>query len=200
MTKNITKESKKKQTRRSKTKYPNLKKSMNLKARRDYIETHYVNGMKSVTGDGSEGIRALTVEEKEWLNTFYGEYVNASFTKSDLDIHSHDEGTEQRIMDVRDALTMYKAKIKKNKMAKEDWIAYNDFKDELYEIDYYKNSTDRNNQRNRCLYNETKKRGMLVKRSPKEMDDDTIKKYEGHDLELAIAVNSELLWGKDSSE
>lgn len=45
--------------------------------------------MKSVTGKG-EGIRGLNEEEKEWLNKFYGEYVNASVNHDDYDSQLHD--------------------------------------------------------------------------------------------------------------
>lgn len=150
--------------------------------------------MKSITGDGSEGIRALTEEEKEWLNQFYGEYVNNSFNRDGTDIHQHSEEQQERIDDVRFAIDDFRARIKANDMEKEDWIEYNALKDELHEIDYLKNSSDRNNQRNRCLYNETKKRGHLTKRSMAELDQDTMAKLDGHDMEFAVAVNSKLLW------
>lgn len=150
--------------------------------------------MKSITGDGTEGMRALNEEEAAWLNQFYGEYVNGSFKKDGSDIHAHSEERQECIDSIKEQISEYRIKIKANKMDKEDWIAYNDLKDELHETDYVKNSYDRNNKRNSCLYNETKKRGHLVKRSMKELDQDTIEKLDGHDLEFAVAVNSKILW------
>jgi len=52
-----------------------LKKELNLKSRRDYIETDYTNGVYNE--DGSVAMRKLTEEEKDWLNMFYMEVVNA---------------------------------------------------------------------------------------------------------------------------
>ena len=150
--------------------------------------------MKSITGDGTPGIRALNEEEAAWLNKFYGEYVNNSLKRDGSDLHQHSEETQDYIDNIRLRISDYRSHIKANKMEKEDWIEYNDLKDELREVDLYKNCSDRNNERNRCLYNETKKRGRLTKRSMKEMDQDTMSKLDGHDLELAVAVNSSLLW------
>lgn len=64
-------------------KYPNLKRNLNLKSRRDYTTHHvYINGVKSVTGD-DDGIRPLNDEELKWLNKFEGEYTNASVSQKD---------------------------------------------------------------------------------------------------------------------
>lgn len=69
--------------------WDNLKKNKNLKLRQDYIDTHYINGMTSITGKGV-GQRALTPEEKDWLNKFYGEYNNASVNHESYDDQLHD--------------------------------------------------------------------------------------------------------------
>lgn len=74
--------------KKKRKKLDNLKRNKNLKHRRDYIETHYINGMPSITGEG-EGIRALTMEEKLWLDKFYGEYVNASVSHNEYDDQLH---------------------------------------------------------------------------------------------------------------
>jgi len=155
--------------------------------------------MKPISGTGAvgEGIRALNDDEKAWLDKFYGEYVNNSFKKDGTDLHSHDEDRQDYIDSIRLRIADYRAMIKKNNMVKEDWIEYNDLKDELFEVDLLKNCSDRNNQRNRCLYNETKKRGKLTRRTMGELDQDTMTKLEGHDLELAVAINTDLLLDKD---
>ncbi len=58
----------KKKNRRSKVKYPALDPEFNLKSRSELIEADYIN--------------KLSEEEKEWLNRFNEEYVNASFNKN----------------------------------------------------------------------------------------------------------------------
>lgn len=73
----------KKKTKRSKAKYPALKKDLNLRSRRDYIEPEYINGVYDE--NGRQVIRALTAEEKEWLNKFYEETVVTSFKKDGTD-------------------------------------------------------------------------------------------------------------------
>jgi hypothetical protein len=55
----------KKQNRRSQVKYPALDPKFNLKTRSDLIEADYID--------------QLSEEEKDWLNRFNEEYVNANF-------------------------------------------------------------------------------------------------------------------------
>jgi len=57
----------KKQTKRSREKYPNLKPELNLKTRFEQLSIDYLD--------------KLNDSEKEWLNKFNGEYVGASFNK-----------------------------------------------------------------------------------------------------------------------
>ena len=92
-----------------------------MKARRDYIETDYVNGIKDK--HGNVVMRALTEEEKDWLDQFYKETVNANFKDAKL------------ITDKEEQKKIY----------------------------------GENNARNRCLYNQAKKTGKLVKIDVKEM-------------------------------
>ena len=60
---------KKKQTRRSREKYPALKRELNLKSRSEEIDFDYLH--------------KLNDEEKEWLNKFSSEWINASFEKEE---------------------------------------------------------------------------------------------------------------------
>jgi len=68
----------KKVNRRSKAKYPALDPTLNLRTRYEEIEQNqYINGVKN--DDGELVIRALTEAEKDWLNRFNEETVNANF-------------------------------------------------------------------------------------------------------------------------
>lgn len=81
----------KKSNRRHRCKYPALERSLNIKTRRYYIETEYVNGVYD--DDGREIFRPLTDEEKAWLNKFYEETIVTKFNKDDTDFYN---STEER--------------------------------------------------------------------------------------------------------
>lgn len=68
----------KKVNRRSKAKYPALDPTLNLRTRYEEIEQNqYINGVKN--DNGEIVIRELTHSEKDWLNRFNEEFVNANF-------------------------------------------------------------------------------------------------------------------------
>ena len=67
--------SKRKRTQRSKTKYPALNPGLNLKTRTDLIDYDYVD--------------KLSKREREWLNKFTEEYVNASVDSKNLKKNLH---------------------------------------------------------------------------------------------------------------
>lgn len=68
----------KKINRRSKAKYPALDPTLNLRTRYEEIEQNqYINGVKN--DNGEIVIRELTSAEKDWLNRFNEEFVNANF-------------------------------------------------------------------------------------------------------------------------
>jgi hypothetical protein len=139
----------KKQSKRSKSRWPNLDKSLNIKARRDYIEAYYVNGVKDQ--NGKEVMRALTDEEKDWLNQFYKEEINANLSDAEFNTEAEER---KRV---------------------------------------YSN----NNARNRCLYNQAKKTGKLIKIDPNEYDKQTLKKLDGMDLEHVIIHDRDIYKEED---
>jgi hypothetical protein len=61
-------------------KYDFLDKKGTTKARQDYIETNYVDGVKD--DKGNTVIRAMTAEEKEWLSQFISETEHGNLNKS----------------------------------------------------------------------------------------------------------------------
>jgi len=96
------KSKKPKKTKRQKVKYPNLRKDLNLKTRRDYVTHHvYTDGVTSVTGEG-EGIRALNDAELEWLNKFEGEYTNASVSQKEERLEDQLHNTKELAKDCTD--------------------------------------------------------------------------------------------------
>lgn len=69
-----------KNTGTARKKYDYLDKKGTTKARQDYIETNYVDGVKDVKGNTV--IRAMTNEEKEWLSQFISETEHGNLNKS----------------------------------------------------------------------------------------------------------------------
>lgn len=71
------KSSKKKQTKRSKKKYPYLEKRVNSRVRQEYLDYDYVD--------------QLSDEEKEFLNKFSGEHYGGTFQKDGSDLTANDD-------------------------------------------------------------------------------------------------------------
>jgi len=82
-----------KKTRRSQAKYPALRKELNTKVRRPYIEADYVNGVYNENGE--QVIRPLTEEETAWLNKFYKEVIVTNFKKDGTDLYTDIEDQRQ---------------------------------------------------------------------------------------------------------
>lgn len=166
--------------------WDNLKRNKNLKLRRDYINTHYINGMESITNSKEEGIRPLTDEEKDYLNSFYGEYVNASFT--DKPLMKTSKKNQNKIKTLKKEMEDLENKISKLDPIK-DMKERNPLsrrlvgiKSEIVELDAKKDSYNRNNARNRCILNKGKAMNTVELRSWGEFDQDNISypddKYE----------------------
>lgn len=69
-------------SKRSKIKYPALRKEYNIKARQEFMDAEeFIDGVYDE--EGNELIRPLTDEEKEWYNQFYREYYNASLSNAE---------------------------------------------------------------------------------------------------------------------
>lgn len=79
----------KKKTKRSKHKYPSLKRNLNSKVRQEYVDYDYVDGFKNYS-TGETTIRPLNDEEKQFLEDFNNEYYNASVGRQ------CDEGKDNR--------------------------------------------------------------------------------------------------------
>lgn len=104
--------SKKKKTRRSKQKFPNLDVKYNLKSRRDYLDNrYYVNGVKQ---NGKMVMPPLSEKAKKFLNDFNKEYYNASFdSKYDYDNIHVCKVDEETVKDIKDQIRVLKKDRKK---------------------------------------------------------------------------------------
>lgn len=76
MTDSYSKSKKKSELKKENKKYRYLQKDKNLKSRRYFIDTDYIDGVYNE--DGTQAIRPMTNEEKAWLNQFYKEDVCAN--------------------------------------------------------------------------------------------------------------------------
>ena len=146
---------KRKVTRRSKAKYPALQKKYNLKMRRDYIEPDYINGVRD--DDGNVVIRPLNDEEKNFLNNFYEEVINANF-KHDYELRDLND----QIKELKAIENPTKAELRKLDCLRLQYYQRADevllFTDEEDQRKIY----NENNSRNRCLYTRIKSSGRLV--------------------------------------
>ena len=145
----------KKVTKRERSKYPNLDRSVNTKRLRYYIDNNrYMDGVKNE--HGQTVIREMSEEEKQWLNKFNGEYYNGSFNEDDSKNLHQTLATKEEIESHRDMIRELKSELKYTK----DPEQYRELKmvvDEQVEIlkDMYprKKCTDTRNAINRDLIN-----------------------------------------------
>jgi phage shock protein A len=153
---------------------------MNLKSRRDYLPTHYINGVESITEDKTqEGIRALTEEEKDWLNQFNKEFVGASFSKNDEDnLHKTSAKVEKKVNKLKGKIKEIKNNIKRMEAStkkysdevKKEYKKLHKLEEERLAIDGKKQCYDANNDRNRCTHNVGKMINKVKYRTMDELD------------------------------
>lgn len=133
--------------------------------RQDYIETDYING--AYDSKGRRVIRPLNEEEKEFLNSFYEEVVNANFMHDKQLRKIHNQIKELKNRD--DLTTQEESKLEtlQSEYYKraDEVLLYTDHEDQ-------KKLYGENNARNRCLYNRTKSIGILD-----ELNDGTYDEY-----------------------
>lgn len=206
MTKNTKKDSK-----RSRTKYPALNKGVNLSSRKDYIEPDYVDGV--FNKDGKKVIRSLTEKEKAWLNQWYEEAIVTNFYH-DKELKTLNKMKKNIIED--DAVEELKSQVKElQKDKKTNAKQIKDLKeiihltkkqneeiyaDKLFEIEQelqelreekllypdkedHKQFYNENNARNFCIFNKSRISGKLVDFDIVSYDDLIGKRLESLDLE-----------------
>ena len=172
----------KKQSRRSKEKYPALQRKYNLKMRQDYIETEYVNG--TYDKDGVRVIRPLNAEEKKFLNAFYEEVVSSNFMHDNIlkelhgemkDLKKKDDLTDKESEDLMRLQIEYY-------MRADEVLLYPDHEDQ-------KKLYGENNARNRCLYNRTKSVGILDELNDATYDEFHKNAYNNPDSAENLMIN-----------
>lgn len=158
---------KKKKTRRSEAEFPALDPKLNLKTRYEILDYDYLD--------------KLSQEEKQWLNNFSAEYVNADFKTNKKRIHRKRKAEHPKNkylkklqIDLIENLKLFvkllnesqitsksKSKLKKtvNKFKKQ--LKKQILEEFKYIKDFYKkDSEDMNNARNACILTKAKARGM----------------------------------------
>jgi hypothetical protein len=145
-----------------------LKRNLNLKSRRYYIEAEYANGVYDESG--AQVMRPLSSDEKKWLNEFYGEYVNASLPEGNS---MHERATNKaRVRGLNAKLNGLRDKYQDSTSEERVGITREivETKDDLHYADLKKNVYGANNARNRDLYNVMHRTGKLVEVDPAKLD------------------------------
>jgi hypothetical protein len=185
--KNTTKPIKERKTKRERSKYPALNKSLNISSRKDYIETDYVRGIYD--SNSNELIRPLNTKEKEWLNKFYEETVVTNFyhdpelkrllrkkkeivedstvkkLKDEVVIHK-EKKDKKRVMELKEIIRFTKKQNEEKYYNKLQEIEQ-EIEELRRELLLYPEKEDHklfysdNNSRNSCLFNKSKITGKL---------------------------------------
>jgi phage tail tube protein FII len=180
---------------------------MNLKSRRDYLPYSYHNGVESISGDKTEGIRAMNNEERDWLNQFNKEFVGASLSKNnDKNLHKVTDEQLKRVAELKKDIRKVKNTIKRMEAStkkyseeiKEEYRKLHLLEEERVEIDYSKQIYDANNDRNRCTTNIGKMTNKLKFRTMGEMDQNLMNMEEFDDYQdMLYYYNIQLKPDKD---
>jgi hypothetical protein len=211
-------------TKRQKVKYPALNKGMNLNSRKDYIEPEYINGVFGE--DGKQVIRALTPEEKEWLNKYYEETVVTNFyhdpdlkklnrhkksiivddtvrTMQDQvkELQKDKETNKKRIRELKEIIRLTK---KQNEETYSE--ALEDVEEALQELreqvllypdkEDHKEFYNHNNARNNCIFNKTRIMGKLTDLNIEEYDAYVANTIKDLDTEFLPDENEEINFDK----
>lgn len=193
-----------KKNRRNSSKYPALDKKLNLKARFDYIEADYLDGV--VNEKGELVIRAATEAEKKWLNQYYEESVIGNFLwhpelrklnkqKTSLIKCKYVRQMEVQVKQLtsegapKQIITNIKKtmKITKQQNAEVNSRKIKEIEDKMQEIreqvmlypdkEDHKQVYAENNARNRCIYTKSKITGNLVNLGHKPELEDVYMSY-----------------------
>jgi len=171
----------KKKTKRNQTKYPALDKTYNLKTRSDLYDYDYINGYH----DEETGMtmRPLNDKEKEFLNKFTEEYVNAGFNPNKKRVHKQKKAEHPKNVSLKkfnktileyiksmndslnnsDITNTSKSNLRRTISKFRNEIKKKIKKEMKFIKDYYKkDSYDNNNSRNRCILTRAKAQGKSI--------------------------------------
>lgn len=197
MTKNTKSKSKKQEeptkSGREESQFPYLKKNLNTKRRRDYLDNiYYVEGVDSVDPKNKDlGIRGLNDDEKEWLNRFNKEFYGASFEEDDTKNLHKTKASEEEIKALRHYISglRQEARSEKDPDNARDLYEQIQLNVEILEDIYpRKKCTDANNSRNRCLLNKGKATNEIKFIPWESLDQNTIGES---DIELLYILNDQ---------
>jgi len=171
----------KKKNKRNQVKHPALDKTYNLKTRTDLYENDYINGYHDE--ETGETIRALTDKEKDFLNKFNEEFINASFKSDKKRIHKVKKAEHPKNVNLKKLNKIILDYIREINNSVNGSDITNTSKSNLRRIiskfrneikkkikqemkfikDFYKKDVeDRNNQRNRCILTKAKAQGKSI--------------------------------------
>lgn len=203
-------------SKRSKSKYPALERGLNLKSRKDFIEVDYVDGVRNKNGELV--IRAMTDEEKKWLNQYYEETVVTNFLhhpdlkrlnreKKDIiecalvrKLKSQVDNIKEDYPDQVELIKELKEMIKLTKEQNSEKFAQElrQIEDSMQNIrdavllypdkEDHKQFYKENNKRNVCIYNSCKKTGTLLEFDTDAYDTFMSKNLNNVDHEMLLVT------------
>lgn len=171
---------KKKKTKRSQLKYSSFDGTYNLKTRFELFDQDYINGYHDQETDVK--FRPLNDKEKDWLNRFNSEFINADFTSQkrvsrkvkrehpkNADLKRLNKILNNYLKEMTERINGFNITIKSGTNLRR---AISKFREELkkkiqkemrFVNDHYKKqSEDNNNARNRCILTRAKAQGKAL--------------------------------------